>query len=297
MPLFGQFDRKVCVQVGVVGVIVLMALVCVVQLLSMSSGDLDTEMAHETRMRRQVKIDYPSLSLPTYIRDMAPLPDVRNISMQIKVKTGFRTFDTKSGKQHWVYVRETVPLEYDNETDSKQDILLFHGARFSSKTWEDLGTMNLLSALGYRVVAVDIPGFGRSPRVEVTDRVEFVRDLIPEFGLNWPVLVTPSMSGSYALPFVFRAEPPHITALVTLAPVFTAEFSRQQYKNFMIPTLAIYGENDLDIGLSGITELSYMGNKYAYMIPDAGHAFYISKTRMFHQILYNFLEALPSNYI
>lgn len=78
------------------------------------------------------------------------------------------------------------------------------------------------------------PGYGRSVRVQVADRVEFVRDLISEFGLNWPVLVTPSMSGSYALPFVFRANPPHITALVTLAPVFTAEFTRQQYKGFMV---------------------------------------------------------------
>lgn len=67
--------------------------------------------------------------------------------------------------------------------------------------------------------------------------------------------------------------------------------------SLQIPTLAVYGEDDLGIGLSGIQELSYMGNKYAYMIPDAGHIFYISKTRMFHQILYNFLEALPSNYI
>lgn len=57
-----------------------------------------------------------------------------------------------------MFVRETVPLEYDNVTDSKQDVLLFHGAGFHSKTWEDLGTMNLLSALGYRVVAVDLPG-------------------------------------------------------------------------------------------------------------------------------------------
>lgn len=37
-------------------------------------------------------------------------------------------------------------------------ILLLHGRMFSSKTWLDLGTLHILAAIGFRTVAVDLPG-------------------------------------------------------------------------------------------------------------------------------------------
>jgi len=33
-----------------------------------------------------------------------------------------------------------------------------HGANYSSQTWEDMKTLQLVAATGYRAVAVDIPG-------------------------------------------------------------------------------------------------------------------------------------------
>ena len=40
----------------------------------------------------------------------------------------------------------------------KTPVLFLHGASFTSKVWQDLGTMGLLSLLGHKVVAVDLPG-------------------------------------------------------------------------------------------------------------------------------------------
>ena len=37
-------------------------------------------------------------------------------------------------------------------------VLLLHGASFTSETWTQIGTFQLLSAMKYRVVALDIPG-------------------------------------------------------------------------------------------------------------------------------------------
>jgi abhydrolase domain-containing protein 14 len=42
-------------------------------------------------------------------------------------------------------------------------VILLHGMKFQAETWRDLGTLEYLAGRGLRVVAVDLPGFGRSP--------------------------------------------------------------------------------------------------------------------------------------
>lgn len=37
-------------------------------------------------------------------------------------------------------------------------IVLLHGQAFTSKTWEELGTMALLATNGYQALAMDLPG-------------------------------------------------------------------------------------------------------------------------------------------
>lgn len=37
-------------------------------------------------------------------------------------------------------------------------VVLLHGQAFTSKTWEDLGTMALLATNGYQALAMDLPG-------------------------------------------------------------------------------------------------------------------------------------------
>lgn len=54
--------------------------------------------------------------------------------------------------------------------------MLLHGASFSAQVWSKIGLAQLLVESGYRVFAVDLPGYGRSEGfIPLGMRGEFLR--------------------------------------------------------------------------------------------------------------------------
>src|SRR4051812_26759566 len=88
--------------------------------------------------------------------------------------------------------------------DGKEDgrpIVLLHGASFSAKTWQTIGTLNALAGAGYRVCAVDLPGTGGSAASTAPPQA-WLRSFLDQVGLENPVIVSPSKSGRFAFPFI-----------------------------------------------------------------------------------------------
>ncbi|KAL5012867.1 hypothetical protein ScPMuIL_011418 [Solemya velum] len=193
-------------------------------------------------------------------------------------------------KNYTIVTRQAKPLG----GDSKVDVLLLHGAAFSSKNWEDIKTLQSLASWGYRAVAVDLPGGkGESKGSIPTDKVQFMVELIKILGLKSPVIISPSMSGQYSLPFLFK-DPNAVTSYcrgyVPVAPTGTTAYTEAEYKKLKVPTLIVVGSKDPSLGPESVKNLKNIPESEVFTINDAGHAAYINKPDEFHEKLQLFLK-------
>lgn len=204
----------------------------------------------------------------------------------------FRGYLEWEGEVNGIYYRRETPA------NGRFPVLLLHGQSFSSQTWDDLGTLKFLSSKNYDVVSIDLPGYVKSkdfksiPRTS-EDRAKFLNKIIEKLQIERPVIVSPSMSGSYSLPFIFQGyQGRNLRGFVPVAPVGTVAYPEEDYKNLDLPTLIVYGENDGTIGQSSLRMLRNIPGSVIHMMAGAGHACYIKNTDEFHENLERFLSNL-----
>lgn len=82
-----------------------------------------------------------------------------------------------------------------------------------------------------------VGGKTQSEKTDVGDKGMFLEKLISTLKLKSPVIISPSMSGSYSLPYLFKdpsAVKQRSRGFVPVAPVHTKEFTPEQYKNLPV---------------------------------------------------------------
>jgi abhydrolase domain-containing protein 14 len=175
--------------------------------------------------------------------------------------------------------------------ENGRPVVLLHGASFTSETWNEIGTIKALVDSGCLVYALDLPGFGRSTPSMGSART-WLKTVLDLLQIDRPVVVSPSMSGSYAVPLAIE-DPMRISGLVALAPVGILKHE-PSLGRITVPVLAVWGENDTLIPQS-YADLLVRSVKDGRKVVIAGgsHAPYMSDPASFHAELLRFLEEHP----
>lgn len=179
----------------------------------------------------------------------------------------------------------------------KLSVLLLHGIRFSSRNWLEIGTLESLAAAGHRAVAIDLPGLGQSQTAVAPAAVgepapgEFLRQVCEALHMDPVVIISPSLSGMYSLPFLFQHSE-RVKAYIPVAPICTEKFTAEQYGNIQTPTLIVYGDQDSQLGEVSLRNLSNLPNHKVVVMKGAGHPCYLDDPKTWHNAILEFLQSL-----
>ncbi len=167
-------------------------------------------------------------------------------------------------------------------------VILLHGARYSAQTWLDVGTIARLAERGHHVIALDLPGYGQS-EVNGISRDRYLAgaldSLLPGEKV---VIVSPSMSGNFSLPFVAR-HADRVAGFVPVAPV-GIETYLSELRRVQVPTLAVWGELDMVVPVAQADLLVSALKGRKLILAGASHACYLDRPDDFHAALLKFLS-------
>lgn len=171
---------------------------------------------------------------------------------------------------------------------SARAIVLLHGARFSSETWRELGTLERVADAGLRAVAVDLPGFGRTPASTLPPD-ELLEQVLAQVSPAPAVLVSPSISGRFSLPLLAR-RPAAVAGFVPVAPASILEHLTK-LKGVATPTLIVWGEKDDITPLEQGRRLNeVLPHSRLLVLEGASHPAYLDAPDRFHQELLAFAQ-------
>lgn len=176
-------------------------------------------------------------------------------------------------------------------------VLLLHGIRFSSENWQKIGTLDTLAAAGYRALAIDLPGLGQSKAAVAPAAVGelapavFLRQVCEGLQTGPVVIISPSLSGMYSLPFLFQHSE-LLKAYIPVAPICTEKFTAKQYGSIQTPALIVYGDQDTQLGEVSLNNLSQLPNHRVVVMKGAGHPCYLDDPETWHKAVLDFLQQL-----
>uniref|UniRef100_A0A8R1V2S5 AB hydrolase-1 domain-containing protein n=1 Tax=Pristionchus pacificus TaxID=54126 RepID=A0A8R1V2S5_PRIPA len=214
----------------------------------------------------------------------SPIPEnTRRLAEKVIIRREY--VDTEC---HRVFYLETLP---PTGHYTKGIILLLHGQSFTSSTWTEHNNISILAASGYRCIAPDLPGSGKTDgeSIEIEDRPNFIVSLKDSLCLKEMVIICASMAAPYVFPLLGSS---WIQCVIGIAPSHSHNLGDSLRAR--TPFLIVYGEKDTSLGPTSASNLSVLPNSRSIRLPSAGHAAYLGNPILFQSIAINFIELIRS---
>ncbi|WP_028582533.1 alpha/beta fold hydrolase [Desulfogranum japonicum] len=166
-------------------------------------------------------------------------------------------------------------------------VVLLHGMKFKAETWQQLGTLEYLAGLGLKVLAVDMPGFGKSPACDQVP-VEVLAEYIQALDLPTVTLIGPSMGGRIALEFTLQHG--RLIDRLVLVGAVGVEENRQELHKIQQAVLILWGEQD-QVSSPAMSDilLKEIVNSERIFFVNAPHPCYLDQPDKWHAELKKFL--------
>lgn len=169
-------------------------------------------------------------------------------------------------------------------------LLFLHGKAFQAETWLELGTLQAAVDAGYSILALDLPGFGKSPEATVAP-AQVINTLMQSAGIKRAIMVGPSMGGKIALEFSLD-NPGKIAGLVLIGAVGVEE-NRDRLTQLPPSSLIVWGEKDQisDPANGQLLHESIPGSTLV-VFEGAKHPCYLEQPELWHKTLLNFAQTV-----
>jgi len=167
-------------------------------------------------------------------------------------------------------------------------ILFLHGKAFQAETWNELGTLQAAVETGFSILALDLPGFGKTTAADITP-LTVIKKVLEATALEQVILVGPSMGGKIAIEFSL-AHPELVSALVLIGAVGILK-NKERLHQLPETTLILWGENDqISDPANGVLLHESVSGSELVIFKGAKHPCYLEQPDIWHQTLLNFAQ-------
>ncbi len=169
-------------------------------------------------------------------------------------------------------------------------MLFLHGKAFQAETWQELGTLQAAVDAGFSVLAIDLPGFGKTAEAAISPAV-IISGVMAATAHKDIILIGPSMGGKIALEFSLK-NPDKVMALVLVGAVGVQE-NKDQLHELPESTLIIWGENDqISDPANGTLLNESVPDSQLVIFKGAKHPCYLEQPELWHTTLLNFAKTI-----
>ncbi len=169
-------------------------------------------------------------------------------------------------------------------------LLFLHGKAFQAETWQELGTLQAGINAGFSILALDLPGFGKSPEATIAPE-KVISEVMKAVNIDRAIVIGPSMGGRIALEFALN-NPEKIAGLVLVGAVGVEE-NRDRLKELPSKSLIVWGENDqISDPQNGVLLHKAISGSTLVVFKGAKHPCYLEQPDLWHETVIKFANTV-----